>query len=100
VYFNRTDVKKALHAPESVDWSECSAEPVFVGGDGGPEQEGDFSANPIEKVLPQVIEATNRVLIGNGDYDMIIITNGTLLSVSISVPIPDVLWLMFHRSKI
>jgi carboxypeptidase D len=80
VYFDRADVKKALHAP-NVTWHECSVENVFVGGNSGPEQEGDISANPIEKVLPQVIEATNRVLIGNGDYDMVIITNGTLLSI-------------------
>jgi carboxypeptidase D len=80
VYFQRADVKKALHAP-NVTWSECSVEPVFVGGSSGPEQEGDISANPIEHVLPQVIEATNRVLIGNGDFDMVIITNGTLLAI-------------------
>lgn len=80
VYFDREDVKRALHAP-NIAWSECSHHPVFVGGSGGPEQEGDFSANPIEKVLPQVIEATNRVLVANGDYDMIILTNGTLLSI-------------------
>ncbi|RHZ74867.1 hypothetical protein CDV55_102070 [Aspergillus turcosus] len=80
VYFDREDVKRALHAP-SVKWAECSDHAVFVGGNGGPEQEGDFSANPIEKVLPQVIEATNRVLVANGDYDMIILTNGTLLSI-------------------
>lgn len=80
LYFDRADVKKALHAP-NVSWVDCSNEPVFVGGSSGPEQEGDTSANPIEHVLPQVIEATNRVLIGNGDYDMVIITNGTLLSI-------------------
>ncbi|KAJ6131487.1 hypothetical protein N7523_001193 [Penicillium sp. IBT 18751x] len=80
VYFDREDVKKAMHAP-NITWSECSNEPVFVGGSAGPEQEGDTSANPIEKVLPQVIEATNRVLIGNGDYDMVIITDGTLLAI-------------------
>jgi carboxypeptidase D len=74
-------VKKAMHAPESVGWAECKG-PVFLGGDGGPESEGDLSADPIQKVLPQVIEATNRVLVSNGDYDMIIITNGTLMSVS------------------
>jgi carboxypeptidase D len=60
---------------------ECTLENVFKGGDKGPEQEGDLSANPIEKVLPQVIEATNRVLVANGDYDMVIITNGTLLAI-------------------
>lgn len=80
VYFDRKDVKRALHAP-NMNWSGCSAEPVYVGGSSGPEQEGDNSANPIEKVLPQVIEATNRVLISNGDYDMVIITNGTLLAI-------------------
>ncbi|RAH52603.1 serine carboxypeptidase PepF [Aspergillus piperis CBS 112811] len=80
IYFDRADVKRAMHAP-NITWSECSVESVFVGGDGGPEQEGDFSANPIEHVLPQVIEGTNRVLIGNGDYDMVILTNGTLLSI-------------------
>ncbi|KKK15424.1 hypothetical protein P175DRAFT_0484905 [Aspergillus ochraceoroseus IBT 24754] len=81
VYFDRADVKRAMHAPQNVTWASCSVESVFVGGSGGPEQEGDFSPNPIEKVLPQVIEATNRVLISNGDYDMVIITNGTLLSI-------------------
>ncbi|KAH8423180.1 putative pheromone processing carboxypeptidase (Sxa2) [Aspergillus melleus] len=80
VYFDRDDVKKALHAP-NITWSACSTENVFVGGDAGPEGEGDISANPIEHVLPQVIEATNRVLISNGDYDMIILTNGTLLAI-------------------
>ncbi|GAB7351667.1 hypothetical protein MBLNU459_g2265t1 [Dothideomycetes sp. NU459] len=80
-YFNRTDVKMAIHAPLDIEWNECSTESVFVGGRTGPEGEGDTSADPIQKVLPQVIEATNRVLISNGDYDMIIITNGTLLAI-------------------
>lgn len=35
--FNRTDVKKALHVPESVEWSLCSSESVFVGDNPGPE---------------------------------------------------------------
>lgn len=80
VYFDRADVKRALHAPKTA-WSGCSLEPVYVGGDSGPEREGDISANPIEHVLPQVIEATNRVLISNGDFDMVVITNGTLLAI-------------------
>ncbi|KAI9720473.1 MAG: hypothetical protein M1828_005644 [Chrysothrix sp. TS-e1954] len=83
-YFNRSDVKEAMHAPQDVSWAECAAEPVFIGGpkgSGGPQGEGDLSIDPIQKVLPQVIEATNRVLIGNGDFDMIIISNGTLMSI-------------------
>jgi len=79
IYFNRTDVKKAMHAPLDINWAECSG-PVFV-GDGGPMQEGDLSLDPIQHVLPQVIEATNRVLVANGDLDMIVLTNGTLLSI-------------------
>ncbi|KAI9729190.1 MAG: hypothetical protein M1834_007097 [Cirrosporium novae-zelandiae] len=81
IYFNRTDVKKAMHAPMDIDWSACSSESVFVGGSSGPEGEGDNSADPIQHVLPQVIEATNRVLVSNGDFDMIILTNGTLLAI-------------------
>lgn len=79
-YFDRTDVKMAIHAPLNITWAECGGGP-FVGGDSGPESEGDTSADPIQHVLPQVIEATNRFLVGNGDYDMIIITNGTLLAI-------------------
>lgn len=73
LYFNRTDVKEALHAPLDINWIECSNENVFPGGDNSPQ--------PNIYVLPQVIEATNRVLVANGDYDMILMTNGTLLSI-------------------
>ena len=43
--------------------------------------QSDTSPDPIQKVLPQVIESTNRVLVGNGNLDMVIITNGTLMSI-------------------
>lgn len=64
VYFNRTDVKIAMHAPLNISWDECAGEAVFIAGDGsgGPEQYGDTSPDPIQGVLPRVIEATNRVL--------------------------------------
>lgn len=80
-YFNRTDVKRALHVPEDIQWELCSAESVFVGTSPGPEQQYDESPNPTEHVLPRLIEATNRVLISNGDWDYLIITNGTLLAI-------------------
>jgi carboxypeptidase D len=82
VYPNRTDVKKAMHAPD-VDWYLDQHYSVIIasGGDGGPEMAGDTSPDPIQRVLPRVIEATNRVLISNGDLDRIIITNGTLHSI-------------------
>ncbi|KAK5737558.1 hypothetical protein LTR17_006605 [Elasticomyces elasticus] len=88
VYFNRTDVKKAMHAPMNVTWSECNGG-VFLAddgngggpGSGGPEAYGDTSPDPIQGVLPKVIAATNRVLVANGDLDMEILTNATLLAI-------------------
>ena len=80
-YFNRTDVKNAINAQLNVDWSLCSTHSVFVGGN-------DTSADPIQIVLPRVIEVTEKVLISNGDWDMLIPTNGTLLAIQApSMPI-------------
>lgn len=73
LYFDRDDVKAAMHAPAYVDWQECSG-PVFVNND-------DTSVDSIIKVLPQVIEATNRVLVSNAQLDFVVITDGTLLSI-------------------
>ncbi|EXJ80947.1 carboxypeptidase D [Capronia epimyces CBS 606.96] len=78
-YFNRTDVKKAMHAPLTTDWELCTG-PVFV-ADGGPEGYGDLSPDPLQGVLPRVIEATNRVLISNGALDLEVLTNGTMLAI-------------------
>lgn len=65
-----------------MQWKVCGENTVYVGGQGnGPQGEGDLSADPTQHVLPKVIEATNRVIVGNGDLDMIIITNGTLLAI-------------------
>ena len=73
LYFDRDDVKAAMHAPTSIDWQECSG-PVFVDGI-------DNSLDPIQYVLPKVIEHTNRTLVANADLDMVIITAGTLLAI-------------------
>jgi carboxypeptidase D len=81
-YFNRTDVKRAFNVPDTISWTECSNNDVFVGPKvGGPEGGRDISIDPIQRVLPQVVEATQNVIVSNGNYDMIIITNGTLLSI-------------------
>ncbi|CAG8890768.1 unnamed protein product [Penicillium egyptiacum] len=61
-YCNRTDVKMALHVPQDIDWELCSVDSVF-------------------HFLLRLIEANNRVLISNGDWDYLIITNGTLLAI-------------------
>ena len=71
-YFNRTDVKKAIHAPLDVEWQSCAVRKVF---------KGDHSPSSHERVLPQVIKATNRVLIASGDWDTVLPTNGTMLAI-------------------
>jgi carboxypeptidase D len=82
VYFDRADVKAALHAP-NIEWYECSVSNVFVGTGTGPDDnfEQDTSPDPIQSVLPKVIEHTNRVLISHGDLDMVLIRDGTLLAI-------------------
>lgn len=72
IYFNRPDVKKAINAPLDRDWSECGGN-VFV--------QDDNSDASTYKVLPHVIDKTKNVIIGHGALDMVLIANGTLLSI-------------------
>lgn len=73
VYFNRTDVQKAINAPIQ-EWATCSPIDVFVNGT-------DTSAPSSYEVLPSLIERSNRTVIAHGDLDYILITNGTLLTI-------------------
>ncbi|KAF5363862.1 hypothetical protein D9756_001081 [Leucocoprinus leucothites] len=68
LYFDRTDVKQAIHAPD-VPWSECSDVNVFPRGDG--------SLPSALSVLPNVIEKNNRTVIVHGLADFILIAEGT-----------------------
>lgn len=74
VYFNRTDVKQAINAPVDADWAQCTDINVFVGS-------GDQSPGPaLDGTLQNVIERTNNVIVGSGNLDFILSTNGTLLA--------------------
>ncbi|KAH0547545.1 hypothetical protein FGG08_000270 [Glutinoglossum americanum] len=73
IYFNRKDVKQAIHAPLSVQWAECTDNPVF--------NPADTSPPSSVSVLPSVIERSKRTIISQGMLDMRIITNGTLLAI-------------------
>lgn len=73
VYFDRQDVKDAIHAPD-IPWAECSGNPVFVGG-------VDKSPPSSIEVLPSVIDRTRNVIIGQGALDMEVVANGTLLAI-------------------
>ena len=68
LYFDRTDVKQAIHAPVNVTWNECSDINVFPRGDGSP---------PSFNVLPNIIEKSERAVIVHGLADFILIAEGT-----------------------
>ena len=72
VYFNMTKVQKAINAPIQ-EWNECTPTDVFVNGT-------DNSKPSALSVLPHVIENSDRVIIGHGLLDMILIWNGTLIA--------------------
>ena len=76
-YFNRPKVQAAIHVPPT-KWSEC-VDGVF--SNGGKNKMGDLSEPPaINGVLQRVVEKTNNVLIGQGQLDYVLMTNGTLLA--------------------
>ncbi|KAK1993430.1 serine carboxypeptidase [Colletotrichum falcatum] len=78
IYFNRTDVKQALHAPLDSNWMQCTNINVFGKGNDS-SNAGDESLDPVSSgVLQRVIEYTNNTMIGSGDLDMLLNTNGTL----------------------
>jgi carboxypeptidase D len=64
IYFDREDVKAAIHAPSNVKWSLCGERrSVFNRHDPpGPEGEGDADPDPIQTVLPQVCSRRTAVL--------------------------------------
>lgn len=70
IYFNRTDVQTAIHAPLG-PWAECSS---------GVLEEDDSPPSGLS-ILPSVIERLNKTVIAQGALDMILIANGTLLMI-------------------
>ncbi|KAL2404038.1 serine carboxypeptidase [Exophiala dermatitidis] len=73
IYFNRSDVQQAINAP-ATQWLECTNGNVFVNGT-------DNSPPSALSVLPGVIERADRVIIGHGLLDFILLYNGTLIAV-------------------
>lgn len=69
LYFDRKDVKKAIHAPTNVKWEECSSIDVFPNGDASP----DVALG----ILPKVIEKNERTVVVHGLADYVLIAEGT-----------------------
>ena len=74
-YFNRTDVKQAIHAPLSTNWMICTDGNVFVNGRDNSPPSG-INGGP----LARVTERTNNTIVGHGMLDMVLIANGSLLT--------------------
>ncbi|KAI0120670.1 putative serine-TYPE carboxypeptidase F precursor [Xylariales sp. AK1849] len=72
IYFNRTEVKKALHVPVTADWEMCK-DGVFPYGDRSP-------ASSLVQI-PKVIERTQNVHLVHGTLDMVLFMNETLLTI-------------------
>ncbi|KAG5350635.1 hypothetical protein C0989_009995 [Termitomyces sp. Mn162] len=79
IYFNRTDVQDAIHAPH-ITWSTCSSRSVYINAaTGGPGN--DQSIPSTLSVLPNVIEKSVRTVIVHGLADFILIAEGTRIAI-------------------
>lgn len=72
VYFNRDDVKQAIHAPVDVDWSEAAGNPFVDSLDNS--QPSSFG------VLGSVIEKSQRTVIMHGLADFCLLAEGTMIA--------------------
>ncbi|KAK7887936.1 hypothetical protein LTR67_009330 [Exophiala xenobiotica] len=79
IYFNRPDVKKAIHAPVSFDWSMCS-QGAFKTNSLGQQYDSSPPSAANNGPLKTVIERTNNAIIGHGLLDMVLMVNGSLLA--------------------
>lgn len=80
VYFNRTDVQKAINAPVGTNWMQCTSRNVFGGPNNNPNV-SDTSLGPAQDgVLAHVIDSINNTFIGVGNLDFLLNTNGTILA--------------------
>lgn len=72
VYFDREDVKRVIHAPLNVSWTECVDSSTLWEN---PLVE-DTSVPSSYTVLPSVIEKSERSVIVNGLADFVAIAEG------------------------
>ncbi|ROV99211.1 hypothetical protein VPNG_08228 [Cytospora leucostoma] len=71
-YFNRSDVQEALNVSPHVDYAVCGDDTLGL----------DNSLPSSFTVLGSVVERTNNVLVGSGNLDFLIATNGTLATLN------------------
>ena len=72
LYFDRAEVKKALHVSTEPQWAMCK---------NGVFPNGDNSAPSSHFAIPSVIDRTKNVMLVHGDLDMILLANGSMLAI-------------------
>lgn len=70
IYFNRSDVQKAINAPIQ-PWAECAS--GVLNTDTSPPSSWD--------VIPRIIDRLDRTIIAHGELDFIYLFNGTLMAI-------------------
>ncbi|KAH8112947.1 alpha/beta-hydrolase [Phellopilus nigrolimitatus] len=79
IYFNRTDVQDAIHAPH-IEWTSCTNTNVYVNTTTGIPI-NDQSIPSTLSVLPNVIEKSVRTVITHGLADFILVAEGTRIAI-------------------
>ncbi|KAF9010474.1 alpha/beta-hydrolase [Cyathus striatus] len=79
IYFNRTDVQDAIHAPH-IEWNSCANGNVYINATTG-RPGNDQSIPSTLSVLPNVIEKSERTVIVHGLADYILISEGTRIAI-------------------
>ncbi|KAK7473020.1 hypothetical protein VKT23_001124 [Stygiomarasmius scandens] len=74
IYFNRTDVQDAIHAPH-IEWSSCANRNVYAGTG------RDQSIPSMLSIFPNVIEKSERTVVVHGLADFILIAEGTRIAI-------------------
>ncbi|KAF5345356.1 hypothetical protein D9758_008442 [Tetrapyrgos nigripes] len=74
IYFNRTDVQDAIHAPH-IEWNDCSDINVYAGNG------RDQSIPSMLSVFPNVIEKSERTVVVHGLADFILVAEGTRIAI-------------------
>jgi len=69
VYFDRADVKQAIHAPATTQWTMCASQSAVL-------PSGETSDPSSFSVLPQVIAKSARTVIMHGLADFVILADG------------------------
>lgn len=74
-YFNKIPgLKRYIHAPENVSWTQCSQAQPFK------TMKNAKTDYPVPDVLARVIEKSTRTVVQHGTYDLIVLYPGTALA--------------------